>query len=135
MRVPNKVNTKPFERLLKWKRKKNIFDFKERRRKGEKVLFMSVRRKNRSELSAFLSRKRTSKQDHKGDFSVERKRGSKPNHLLLSPIGRESRMGKRSYWHSTTRKRQKRAMKWLFFCLFFTTHQQDMCFQTERCSK
>lgn len=45
MRVPNKVNTKPFERLLKWKRKINIFDFKERQRKGKRVLFLSVRRK------------------------------------------------------------------------------------------
>ena len=44
MRAPNKVNTKPFERLLKWKRKINIFDFKGRRRKGKKVLFLSVRR-------------------------------------------------------------------------------------------
>jgi len=45
MRAPNKVNTKLFERLLKWKRKVNIFDFKERRRKGEKVLYLSVRRR------------------------------------------------------------------------------------------
>lgn len=45
MRVPNKVNTKPFERLLKWKRKENIFDFKGRRRKGKRVLFLSVRRR------------------------------------------------------------------------------------------
>ena len=45
MRVPNKVNTKPFERLLKWKRKINIFDFKGRRRKGKRVLFLSVRRR------------------------------------------------------------------------------------------
>ena len=44
MRAPNKVNTKPFERLWKWKRKENIFDFKERRRKGKSVLFLSVRR-------------------------------------------------------------------------------------------
>ena len=39
------MNTKPFERLLKWKRKVNIFDFKERRRKGKRVLFLSVRRR------------------------------------------------------------------------------------------
>ena len=45
MRVPNKMNTKPFERLLKWKQKVNIFDFKGRRRKGEKVLYLSVRRR------------------------------------------------------------------------------------------
>ena len=45
MRVPNKVNTKPFERLLKWKRKINIFDFKGGRRKGKRVLFLSVRRR------------------------------------------------------------------------------------------
>ena len=32
-------------------------------------------------------------------------------------------------------KDRKRAMKWLFFCLFFTTHQQDMCVETQRCSK
>jgi len=45
MRTSNKVHTKPFERLLKWKRKINIFDFKGRRRKGEKVLYLSVRRR------------------------------------------------------------------------------------------
>ena len=45
MRAPNKANTKPFERLLKWKRKENISDFKERRRKGKSVLFLSVRRR------------------------------------------------------------------------------------------
>jgi hypothetical protein len=45
MRAPNKVNTKPFERLLKWKRKENIFAFKGRRRKGKRVLFRSGRRR------------------------------------------------------------------------------------------
>ena len=39
------MNTKPFERLLRWKRKINIFDFRERRRKGEKVLYLNVRRR------------------------------------------------------------------------------------------
>ena len=45
MRIPNKVNTKPFERLWKWKRKENIFDFKERRRKGKSVLFLSLKKR------------------------------------------------------------------------------------------
>lgn len=45
MRVPNKVNTKPFERPLKWKRKENVFDFKERRRKEKSILFLSVGRR------------------------------------------------------------------------------------------
>ncbi len=45
MRAPNKVNTKPFERLLKWKRKENVFDFKGRRKEGKSVLFLSVRRR------------------------------------------------------------------------------------------
>jgi hypothetical protein len=39
------VNTKLFERFWKWKRKENIFDFKGRRRKGKRILFMSVRRR------------------------------------------------------------------------------------------
>ena len=45
MRVPNKVNTKPFERPLKWKRKENVFDFKERRREGKSVLFLSLKKR------------------------------------------------------------------------------------------
>ena len=45
MRVPNKVNTKPFERLLKWKRKDFLFALKGRRRKGKRVLFRSGRRR------------------------------------------------------------------------------------------
>ena len=45
MRTPNKVHTKPFERFWKWKRKENIFDLKERRRKGKSILFLSVRRR------------------------------------------------------------------------------------------
>ena len=39
------MNTKPFERFWKWKRKENIFDFKGGRRKGKRVLFLSVRRR------------------------------------------------------------------------------------------
>ena len=39
------MNTKLFERFWKWKRKENMFDFKGRRRKGKRILFMSVRRR------------------------------------------------------------------------------------------
>jgi hypothetical protein len=45
MRTSNKVHTKPFERFWKWKRKENIFAFKGRRRKGKRVLLLSVRRR------------------------------------------------------------------------------------------
>jgi len=45
MRAPNKMNTKPFERFWKWKRKDFLFAFKGRRRKGKRVLFLSVRRR------------------------------------------------------------------------------------------
>ena len=45
MRAPNKVNTKPFERPLKWKRKENVFDFKGRQKEGKSVLFLSGRRR------------------------------------------------------------------------------------------
>ena len=83
MRAPNKMNTKPFERLLKWQRKENIFDFKGRRRKGKSVLFLSVRRREIEAKNAFLSRKETSKRGNKSDFLGERKRGSKPTNLLL----------------------------------------------------
>ena len=58
MRAPNKVNTKPFKRLLKWKRKENVFDFKERRRKGKRVLFLSVRRREREAKKVPFYRKK-----------------------------------------------------------------------------
>ena len=85
MRAPNKMNTKPFERLLKWQRKENIFDFKGRRRKGKSVLFLSLKKREiEGKKVPYLSRKITSKQGNKSDSLGERKRGSKPTNLLLS---------------------------------------------------
>ena len=92
MRVPNKVNTKPFERLLKWKRKINIFDFKERQRKGKRVLFLSVRRKEIEAKNCLFIEKKGIKQGNKSNFVGGRKRGSKSTYLLLSPTGNESRI-------------------------------------------
>ena len=136
MRVPNKVNTKPFERLWKWKRKENVFDFKGRRRKGKSVLFLSVRRiEIETNKVPFYREKEHQNKAIKVVLSAKVKRGSKPTNLLLSQTERESRMGKCSYWHSTTPKRKKKSDEMVVFCLFFTAHQQDMCFQTQRCSK
>ena len=136
MRATNKVNTIPFERSWKWKRKVNIFDFKGRRREGKRVLFLSVRRR---EIEA-----------KKLPFYREKGHQKEAIKVILLAKGREGASLPTCFYHQQNvkvewesvpfdvlqySKDRKRAMKWLFFCLFFTTHQQYMCFQTERCSK
>ena len=136
MRVPNKVNTKPFERLWKWKRKENVFDFKERRREGKSVLFLSVRKREiETKKVPFYREKGHLNEAIKVIFlAEEREEASLPTCFYL-------KQSVKAEWVSVPigiqqhQKDRKIAMKWLFFCLFFTTHQQDMCFQTQRRSK
>ena len=116
MRVPNKVNTKPFERLLKWKRKENIFAFKGRRRKGKRALFLSVRRR---EIEA-----------KKVPFYREKGHQNKAIKVIFSSKEREGESQTICFYHKQDvkaewvsipigiqqhQKDRKRAMKWLFF--------------------
>lgn len=136
MRAPNKVNTKPFERLWKWKRKENVFDFKERRRKGKSVLFLSVRRiEIETNKVPFYRKKRHLNEAIKVTLlAKEREGASLPTCFYL-------KQSVKAEWVSVLigiqqhPKDKKKSDEMVVFCLFFTTHQQDMCFQTERCSK
>ncbi|WP_311418029.1 hypothetical protein [Hoylesella nanceiensis] len=130
------MNTKPFERLWKWKRKENVFDFKERRREGKSVLFLSVRKREiETKKVPFYREKGHLNEAIKVIFlAEEREEASLPTCFYL-------KQSVKAEWVSVPigiqqhQKDRKIAMKWLFFCLFFTTHQQDMCFQTQRRSK
>ena len=127
MRVPNKVNTKPFERLLKWKRKENIFDFKRRGRKGKRVLFLSVRRREiEAKKVPFYREKGHENKAIKVIFpSKEREEASLPicfyhqqnvkAEWVSVPIGIQQ--------HQNVRKR---AMKWLFF-VYSLLHINKIC--------
>ena len=79
MRALNKVNTKSFERFWKWKRKENIFDFKGKRRKGKRVLFLSVRRREiDAKKVAFYREKGHLKKVIKVIFPSKEREGASP---------------------------------------------------------
>ena len=136
MRAPNKVNTKPFERLLKWKRKEDIFDFKGRQKEGKSVLFLSVRRREiETKKVPFYREKEHQNKAIKVIFS------SKEREEASLPICFYHQQNVKAEWVSVPigiqqhPKDKKKSDEMVVFCLFFTTHQQDMCFQTQRCSK
>lgn len=136
MRAPNKVNTKPFERLWKWKRKENVFDFKERRRKGKSVLFLSVRRiEIETNKVPFYRKKRHLNEAIKVTLLAKEREGAS------LPICFYLKQSVKAEWVSVLigiqqhPKDKKKNDEMVVFCLFFTAHQQDMCIQTQRCSK
>ena len=136
MRAPNKVNTKPFERLLKWKRKNFLFAFKGRRRKGKRVLLLSVRRREiEAKKVPFYREKGHQKEAIKVTLLAKEREGTSLPICFYHQQGMKAGFKSIPLGIQQHQKDRKRAMKWLFFCLFFTTHQQYMCVKTQCCSK
>ena len=116
MRAPNKVNTKSFERLLKWKRKVNIFDFKGRRREGKRVLFLSVRRREiDAKKVAFYREKGHLKKVIKVIFPSKEREGASPTICFYHQQNVKAEWVSIPIGIQQHQKDRKRAMKWLFF--------------------
>ena len=127
MRVPNKVNTKPFERLLKWKRKENVFDFKGRRRKEKSILFLSVKRREiGTKKMPFYREKGHQIKALKVTLLAKEREGASQT------ICFHHQQNVKAEWVSVPigiqqhQKDRKRAMKWLFFA-YSLLHINNTC--------
>ena len=127
MRTPNKVNTNSFERLLKWKRKEDIFDFKGRRRKGENVLFLSVRRREiEVKKVPFYREKEHQNKDIKVIFSSKEKEEASLPICFYQQQDVKAERKSIPIGIQQHQKDRKRAMKWLFFA-YSLLHINKIC--------
>ena len=127
MRAPNKVNTKSFERFWKWKRKENIFDFKGKRRKGKRVLFLSVRRREiDAKKVAFYREKGHLKKVIKVIFPSKEREGASLTICFYHQQGMKAGFKSIPLGVQQHPKDRKRAMKWLVFA-YSLLHINNTC--------
>ena len=127
MRAPNKVNTKSFERLLKWKRKDFLFVFKGRRRKGERVLFLSVRRREiEAKKVPFYREKGHLNKVIKVTLLTKEKEGANLTICFYHQQNVKVGFKRGSIGVQQHPKDRKRAMKWLFFA-YSLLHINKIC--------
>jgi hypothetical protein len=127
MRTPNKVNTKPFERFWKWKRKENIFDFKGRRRKGENVLYLSVRRREiEAKKVPFYREKGHQIKALKVTLLAKEREGARQTIYFYHQQNVKAEWESVPFGIHQNQKDRKRAMKWLFFA-YSLLHINKIC--------
>lgn len=110
------MNTKPFERFWKWKRKDFLFAFKGRRRKGKRVLFLSVRRREiEVKKVPFYREKGHLSKTIKVIFPSKEREGASPTICFYHQQNVKVGFKRGSIGVQQHPKDRKRAMKWLFF--------------------
>ena len=130
------MNTKPFERFWKWKRRKIFLTLKEDEERGKNVLYLSVRRREiEAKKVPFYREKGHQIKALKVTLLAKEREGARQTIYFYHQQNVKAEWESVPFGIHQNQKDRKKSDEMVVFCLFFTTHQQDMCFQTQRCSK